>query len=376
MNGTRRRALFVDDEPRILDGICRMLRPQRGELEVLTAIGGEEALAQLAAAPVDVVVSDMRMPKMDGAELLAAVRQRHPRIVRIILSGQSDRDTIIRATRTAHQFLSKPCDPAELRATIARSCALRDLLPDPIMQERIASLEALPSAPGALDALWTELAGNGSPERVSRLVAADPGLAGKVLQITATSFFGTPRGVLTPGEAALRLGSDVLRTMVGCGALPDAVMSQIDLAKWAATARRTASIARAFAARTDPTLADAAETAGLLHDCGLLALISAPGAAGTILKISGDELAIATPADAGAFLLALWGLPDLIVEAVGRHRHPGARPVRHPTLCGIVHAAHVFAENEEQRLDLAFLNTAIPTFDAESWRQISTGACL
>jgi YesN/AraC family two-component response regulator len=98
MGTNRRCVLFVDDEPRILEGIARMLRPQRNEMDILMAPGGEEALAMLATAPVDVVVSDMRMPLMDGATLLAAVRERHPRIVRIILSGQSDRQTIIRAT--------------------------------------------------------------------------------------------------------------------------------------------------------------------------------------------------------------------------------------------------------------------------------------
>lgn len=373
MSDTRRRVLFVDDEPRILEGICRMLRPQRGELEVVTATGGDEALSLLAASPVDVVVSDMRMPKMDGAELLAAVRQRHPRIVRIILSGQSDRDTIVRATRTAHQFLSKPCDPTELRSTIARSCSLRDLLSDPAMQERVAALEALPSAPGALSALRNELASGTSPERMSRLVAADPGLAAKVLQITATSFFGTPRGLLTPAEAALRLGGDVLRTMAGCGALPDTSACGLDLTAWAASARRTAAIAKACATAIDPTVADAAETAALLHNCGLVALASSPGGGDLTRKISGDNLAMATPTDAGAFLLALWGLPDPITEAVARHRHPGTRPVRHPLLCAVVHAAHVLAEEEDHRLDQGFLNAVISSAQVDAWRRIAEG---
>jgi HD-like signal output (HDOD) protein/CheY-like chemotaxis protein len=345
-----------------------MLRPQRHELDVVTAPGGDEALALLAQNPVDVVVSDMRMPKMDGAELLALVRQNHPRSVRIILSGQSDRDTIVRATRAAHQFLSKPCDPNELRTTIARSCALRDLLPDPAMQERVAALEALPSVPGALDAVRADLAGSASPERLARLVANDPGLASKILQITSTSFFGTPRGILAPGEATRRLGGDVLRAMAAGGALPGHGARGLDHAALAANAQRTALVARACAKASDPTQADAAEIAGLLHDCGVLALACTPGSTEAMRR--GYDGAT-SPVAAGAFLLALWGLPDPVVEAVACHRHPGAQHQRHPLLCSLVHAAHVLAEDPAGVLDPAVIGPAATPAQLEAWRRIA-----
>jgi DNA-binding NarL/FixJ family response regulator len=369
MSQSRRRVLFVDDEPRILEAVCRMLRPQRHELEVVIAPGGDEALALLAQDPVDVVVSDMRMPKMDGAELLALVRQNHPRIVRIILSGQSDRDTIVRATRAAHQFLSKPCDPNELRTTIARSCALRDLLPDSAMQERVAALEALPSVPGALEAVRAELAGSASPERLARLIATEPGLASKILQITSTSFFGTPRGILAPGEATKRLGGDVLRAMASGGALPGPGARGLDHGAWAANAQRTAHVARACAKLTAPALADAAEIAGLLHDCGVLALACAPGSTEAARRSHDGG---ANPVAAGAFLLALWGLPDPVVEAVACHRQPGPQQ-RHPLLCSLVHAAHVLAGDPSGLLDGAAISPAVTPDQVASWRRIAEG---
>ena len=73
--GAMRRVLFVDDEPRILEGLRRMLRPQRHEWEMAFAPGGEAALAMMEASPFDVIVSDMRMPGMDGATLLCRVRE-------------------------------------------------------------------------------------------------------------------------------------------------------------------------------------------------------------------------------------------------------------------------------------------------------------
>ena len=66
MKSTMKRILFVDDEPKVLEGIQRMLRPMRHEWDMVFAQSGQEALSILAEQPADVVVSDMRMPRMDG----------------------------------------------------------------------------------------------------------------------------------------------------------------------------------------------------------------------------------------------------------------------------------------------------------------------
>ncbi|HEU4771446.1 MAG TPA: response regulator, partial [Candidatus Udaeobacter sp.] len=85
-----KRILFVDDEPKILEGLQRMLRPQRNEWEMAFAPGGEAALAMLAAENFDVIVSDMRMPGVDGAALLETVRANYPGMLRVILSGYTE----------------------------------------------------------------------------------------------------------------------------------------------------------------------------------------------------------------------------------------------------------------------------------------------
>jgi len=348
-----RRILFVDDEPRILDGITRMLRPQRAELAVITAGSGLQALALLEQESVDVVVSDMRMPGMDGAELLTQIRQHHPRIVRMILSGQSDPATIIRATRAAHQFLSKPCEPDELRCMVLRSCQLRDLLADGGLAARITALEGLPSGPGALAALQAELDGPADPGRIASLVEADPGLSAKIIQVTASSFFGAMRGIATPGNAARRLGADILRSMVQAGALPAPSDVEIDWARWKATARRTATLARRFALDFDPALADAAETAGLLHDCATAVLSMTSSGAFRSLGMQ----AARQHSDVSAFMLGLWGFPDAIVEAVARHRYPSLQVGPHDRLCGVVHAAFCLSVGRGSSLDLTFLGS-------------------
>src|SRR5215216_3670691 len=105
----KRRILFVDDEQNLLDGLQNLLRKQRAIWDMHFALGGKAALAELEAAPFHVIVSDMRMPGMDGAELLARVQRDYPSVARIVLSGHAERETVLRALPVTHQFLSKPC---------------------------------------------------------------------------------------------------------------------------------------------------------------------------------------------------------------------------------------------------------------------------
>jgi DNA-binding NtrC family response regulator len=118
--------LFVDDEPRLLEALERMLRPQRRDWRMSFVVGGEAALAAIeetflpGRVRIDIVVTDMRMPGIDGAELLKNVRERHPDVIRMVLSGYFETESELRANALAHEFLSKPCPPDDLRKTIER----------------------------------------------------------------------------------------------------------------------------------------------------------------------------------------------------------------------------------------------------------------
>ena len=129
------RVLFVDDDPSVLGGLRRMLRGQRHRFETVCASSGAEALRILDNAHFDVIVTDMRMPEMDGSQLLEIVRERHPHLVRIVLSGQLDDATAVRLAVLAHQFLSKPCEFDVLVDAIHRSCGIRTRLLDPELRD-------------------------------------------------------------------------------------------------------------------------------------------------------------------------------------------------------------------------------------------------
>jgi response regulator RpfG family c-di-GMP phosphodiesterase len=112
------RVLFVDDEPNVLEGIRRTLRKQ---VEVVTATSGADGLRLLSeASPFALIVSDMRMPLMNGAEFLAKAREHSPDTVRMILSGQSDLQATIAAVNEGHiyRFLNKPCSAEQLAKAV------------------------------------------------------------------------------------------------------------------------------------------------------------------------------------------------------------------------------------------------------------------
>jgi CheY-like chemotaxis protein len=122
---TKKKILFVDDEPAVLAGLRNVFFRDRARWEMTFANGGEAALAALANAKFDVVVSDMRMPGIDGAELLERVKRESPGTVRIMLSGSADKEEVDRATASVDELLGKPCDTKTLRMTIERLMAGR-----------------------------------------------------------------------------------------------------------------------------------------------------------------------------------------------------------------------------------------------------------
>ncbi|BBP72656.1 two-component system response regulator [Pseudomonas sp. Seg1] len=117
----RPKVLLVDDEESILNSLRRLLRGQ--PYDVLLATSGAQALEMLQTQPVDLVMSDARMPNMDGASLLALVRERHPAAVRIMLTGYADPSAIIKAINDGqiHRYISKPWNDEELLLILRQS---------------------------------------------------------------------------------------------------------------------------------------------------------------------------------------------------------------------------------------------------------------
>lgn len=116
----KKRILFVDDEPAVLAGLQAVLRRDSRRWDIVFAVGAAHALEELRRNPFDAVVSDFRMPGIDGATLLLLVWQECPRTARIMLTGDVD-DAALFAVRPAlHTLLFKPCGIGAIRDAIER----------------------------------------------------------------------------------------------------------------------------------------------------------------------------------------------------------------------------------------------------------------
>ena len=209
------RILFVDDEPLILDGLQRSLRPFRKEWTAAYAAGGEEALAMLEREPFDVIVTDMRMPGMDGAMLLGEVTRRYPDVLRMVLSGQSDLESVVKSAGAAHQYLTKPCSVQVLRDAVNRTVALRQLLTNASLKQVVSRMRSIPSVPP----LYVELTNclksrDGSLEKASAIIQKDMGMSAKVLQLANSGLFGSAGRIGSTKEAVTYLGLDTIRTLL------------------------------------------------------------------------------------------------------------------------------------------------------------------
>ncbi|MBV4509824.1 response regulator [Pseudomonas sp. SWRI22] len=118
---TKSAVLLVDDEESILNSLRRLLRGQ--PYEVVLATSGAQALEIMATRPIDLVMSDARMPGMDGATLLAEVHRRYPATSRILLTGYADLTTIIKAINDGqiHRYISKPWNDEELQLVLQQT---------------------------------------------------------------------------------------------------------------------------------------------------------------------------------------------------------------------------------------------------------------
>jgi HD-like signal output (HDOD) protein len=335
-----KRLLFVDDEDNVLNGLQRMLRSMRHEWDMQFVNNGLEALQTLERAPYDVVVSDMRMPGMDGANLLKEVQDRFPHIVRIVLSGQSDQVMIEQARGATHQYLAKPCRPDTLKATISRACQLRELLANEELRGLAAGMSAVPTLPTLYRQLTRELEADvPSLRTVSTIIAQDLGMAAKILQMANSTSAGRGDRVSTAEQAVNMLGLETIQSMVrtgqGCFMLSTAGSACLNVERLWAESLETGALARAVAQaeQAPQQTIDQAGTAGLLHEIGALVLAGhASERYVRALELSSDRSSPlwqaeqlvfgSTHAEVGAYLLGLWGIAEPIVEAVACHHAP------------------------------------------------------
>jgi HD-like signal output (HDOD) protein len=391
----KRRILFVDDEPMVLQGLQRMLRGMREEWDMEFLDGGAKALARMAEQPVDVVVADMRMPGMNGAELLNEVMKRHPKTVRLILSGHADKDLILQCVGSTHQYLSKPCDPDALKATVLRASSLDGTLQSESLKKLVGQMTRLPSIP----TLYMEIVDKANQpdaplEDVARIIARDPGMTAKILKLVNSAFFGLRRELSSTEEAVAYIGLDTIKSLVlslhAFSQFAHADAGGLTMESLWAHSLNVAARAKQIAQleQADRKAVDEAFAAGMLHDIGKLVLAanmpelfaqSVRLAKANGLEFYQAEIQVlgASHADIGGYLLGLWGLPVPVVEAIALHHQPGLMPQPSFGPLTIVHAADALvwegpaaaSAMGRQQLDAAYLAAVGMTERVAVWRE-------
>ncbi|MCX6903767.1 MAG: response regulator, partial [Verrucomicrobia bacterium] len=319
---------------------------------------GPAALELMSREPVDIVVSDMHMPEMTGAQLLNEVMRRYPRTVRLILTGHADEATVLECVGTTHQWLSKPCSPLALQANLRRIRGLQQRLANKELQTLVAQMTHLPTFP-ALFLKISEVmqSPHSSIQTIGELVWEDPALTAKVLQLANSAAFGATHSVDTADEAVQMLGVNLIRSLALAHhlftAFQDRVCDLLPVGQIWEHSLQTAFLAQKIV-DLEPSLEHLREqvfTAGILHDIGQLALAAnlpdqyarvwdrSRPSNGPSLQAE-REMFQATHADVGAYLLGIWGLPVLMVEAVAWHHEPAQSADRVFTPLTAVHVAN------------------------------------
>jgi HD-like signal output (HDOD) protein len=350
-----KRVLFVDDDPRVLHGLQVGLRPQREHWQMAFAQGGPAGLEVLRAEPQDVVVTDMRMPGMDGAALLSAVMGAYPRVGRVVFSAYADRRSIVRALGVAHQFVAKPCQPEVMVKVVERMYDLQWMVWNPQVREFLSRLTGVPP----LSALRPRLAELVAPAAASlgelrRAMERDIPLAAKVLQV-ANAHLPTGRFVSDLGQALEVLGIESGRSMLLSSRLVQSAeqATPIDGLSFSNRYERSLLVARIARRLLEPRgQGETAYAAALLADLGSVVLgLCWPDEYADVIRQSGpvptphhEQLTFGfTHADAGAYLLGMWGLPAAIVQAVAHHHHPFDLPSAERSVASAIEIAEILA---------------------------------
>ena len=381
----------------VLKGLQRSLRKMRNEWEMTFVSSSKEALEILDTGSFDVIVSDLRMPEMDGAQLLAEVKNKHPEVVRIILSGQVEQETTFRSVQLAHQSLSKPCDADILKHTLNKLFALRNLLEDESIKRILSQTETLPSLPAIYTDVVSELqTPDPSVKKIGEIISADLAMTAKILQVVNSAFFGLVRKISNPREAVMLLGTDTIKALV----LSVKIFSELNQKKFGwfnfdelfNHSMSVSMLAQTITKeeRLDQKLVNNSVMAGMFHDLGKLILVTnfhetyqkvltEAGQTKQNLWDLESEVFGTSHAEIGAYLMGLWGLEYPVIEAIAFHHQPGKSLSNAAGLLTAVHFGDAFdrfkktdkglnGENGLRQLDRRYLESLGVTARIKDWQ--------
>jgi len=353
------------DDPEILALLEEMLEQKKDEWKATFLDSGMKALEYLDNNPVDIVITDLKMPEMTGLELLEIISEKYPETIRIVLTAYVDQHLAMKATGFTHQYLIKPCTPRTLISTLERILVLRETLANDRLERLIARMESIPSLPAFYNQIVREIRKpDASLQRIGEIISQDIAMTAKILQLVNSSFFITQRRITDPVHAVSLLGLETVRGLVLTIHLfsryKHKQMTGLSYIYLWEHSLRTARIAKMIAEyenfnREEVSLC---YVSGLLHDVGKLVFaVEFPEMYYTLTSKAQKEQKSLTDieygqfkfshAEVAAYLLALWGLPDGVIEAIAFHHRPETSKVIELSPVAVLHCADYFANRDD-----------------------------
>jgi putative nucleotidyltransferase with HDIG domain len=383
-----KRILFVDGDAKVLDGLRRMLYHTRTKWEMVFVTSGIRALELLDESEFDLLVTEIRMPDINGIELLNAVVKRHSQVIRFVLSGVANPEITWHSVALAHQYLVKPCRGEGLQATIERALTFRVLLDRPALKPLVSGVNALPSLPSSYARLLKVLQDSDtSPRDVGEIIATDVAMTAKILQVVNSAFFGLRRHISNPTDAVIYLGLETVRALaLTAGAFSQfEAQGRINAKELRDHSVRVGVLARRVAAGVNlaKTAIDDCFTGGLLHDVGKLVLSAKypeqydqawfVRQQRNLVQVEAErELFGVSHAEVGGYLLWLWGLPDPVIEAVVRHHSSTDAPVESLDSATVVRFANALIHRmPDDDVDIEAFHRVASAGDLTQWRQMA-----
>ncbi len=325
--------LFVDDEKDILDGYRRMLFSMKNTWNIFYANSAYEALHLLDSRKIDVVLCDYLMPFMNGMDLLHAIKDKYPNTIRVMLTGITDKVTLISSLPFIHRIIYKPCDTRYIKEVIENSYELRKLIENNYLINVINDIDSLPIIPDIVMEIENVLKNdNVSFAQLSEIIKKDPALTAEILHTINSGFFGLARQINDITEALSFLGINSIKSIMmilySSKHFENQFAYKAFCKKVAFHSLAVSHIAKHISIELEISKEDTEVSfiSALLHDIGKIVLLKLPDYLEN-KKFMMDELNISdTEADmmltktthnvVGAYLLGIWGFSSQIINTV------------------------------------------------------------
>ncbi len=351
----KRKILFVDDESQILKSLRRLFF--KTEYNCFFAESGKEALKILKDYDINLIVSDIRMPEMDGFELLGKVKKNYPKVIRIVLSGYSNREDVINAIEKniAKLYLYKPWENSELLSIVKRTFELEKILLDKNLLKYISNIESLPTVPTLYKRINEMLENDESIDKIINEIEQDQSLASKILKVANSAFYEAKTGSIK--QAVMYIGLINVKNVVISNSIFQA--NDVNNVKklWKHATLTNKMVGYIYKKLLFKKIPSEYSTAGLLHDIGRVIIMNylkdADSKINILLNDNLADLSVRTKyedkligfnhAKIGGYLLNWWGIPLPIVEAALFHHDPLNEIIINKEIVAVTYLANIIS---------------------------------